>query len=149
MQDTQIYKYDPKEVICLVGGFPVRLSGPLVVSRTNDATTEQVGQTGQDICVNVNRNIIGTVTIPVMAQSDYDTILTELAKEPRVTSFYLLEKSTKKLMATECWYKTQPDLSLGEEVEMRAHVVTVADATMSLTSGTESLINQILELDLG
>lgn len=149
MQDTQIYKYDPKEVICLVGGFPVRLAGPLVVSRTNDATTEQVGQTGQDICVNVNRNIIGTVTIPVMAQSDYDTILTELAREPRVTSFYLLEKSTKKLMATECWYKTQPDLSLGEEVELRGHVVTVADATMALTSGTESLINQILELDLG
>ena len=150
MQDTQIYKYDPKAVICLVGGFPIRLSGPLVIARTNDVTTEQVGQRGDDICININRNTIGTATLPVMAQSIYDTGLTEMAEEGgRVTSFYLLDNSTKKLMATKCWYKTQPDLSLGEEVEYRAHVLTLADARMFLVDGAESIINQILELDLG
>ena len=149
MQDTQIYKYDPKAVICLVGGFPIRLSGPLVIARTNDVTTEQVGQTGKDMCVNINRNTIGTATLPVKAQSVEDTAFTEMAGMGEVYDFYLLEKSTKKLIATRCWYKTQPDLSLGDEVEYRAHVLTLADANMSLIDGAESIINQILKAELG
>tara|TARA_Y100000588_G_scaffold244854_1_gene259114 strand:- start:44499 stop:44948 length:450 start_codon:yes stop_codon:yes gene_type:complete len=149
MQDTQIYKYDPKDVICLVGGFPIRLSGPLVIARTNDVTTEQVGQTGKDMCVNINRNTIGTATLPVMAQSAEDTAFSEIAGLGEVYDFYLLEKSTNKLIKTKCWYKTQPDLSLGDEVEYRAHVLTLADASMSLSNGAKSFINEVTKAALG
>lgn len=144
MANAQIYTYDPKDVICLVGGLPIELAGPLVISRTNDVTTEQVGQTGGQICVNKNRNTIGTVTIPVMAQSVYDTGFDELANaaEKAVLFFDLIDLSTKKVMHTNCWYKTQPDLSLGDQVEYRAHVLTIEDATMSLAANAESLINQ-------
>ena len=144
MANATIYTYDPKDVICLVGGVPIELSGPLVVSRTNDITTEQVGQTGGQICVNKNRNAIGTVTIPVMAQSSFDTAFDELANsaEKAILPFTLLDLSTKKAINTNCWYKTQPDLSLGEQVEYRAHVLTIEDATLSLSANAQSIINQ-------
>ena len=145
MADPKIYTYDPKQVICLVGGFPIELAGPLVIARTNDVTTEQVGQDGESICVNLNRNKIGTATIPVMAQSIYDTAFDEIANYPdkAILPFYIIERSTNKFLATTCWYKTQPDLSYGDEVEYRAHILTLADATLSLTGNAESVIGQI------
>ncbi|UUW39703.1 putative structural protein [Vibrio phage VPMCC14] len=148
MAEAKIYTYDPKQVICLVGGFPIELAGPLVISRTNDVTTEQVGQTGESICVNLNRNKIGTVTIPVMAQSLYDTAFDEIAQYPdkAILPFYLIEVSTKKFLATTCWYKTQPDLSYGDQVEYRAHTFTLADASLSLSGNATSVINQIESL---
>lgn len=148
MSDTKIYTYDPKQVICLVGGFPIELAGPLVIARTNDVTTEQVGQTGGQICVNLNRNKIGTATIPVMAQSLYDTAFDELANYPdkAILPFYLIDISTKKFFETTCWYKTQPDLSYGDQVEYRAHVLTLEDATLSLSGNATSIINQIQSL---
>lgn len=145
MSDTKIYTYDPKQTICLVGGVPIELAGPLVIARTNDVTTEQVGQTGQEICVNLNRNKIGTATIPVMAQSLYDTAFDELANYPdkAIIPFYLIDISTNKFFETTCWYKSQPDLSYGEQVEYRAHVLTLQDATLSLSGNATSIINQI------
>ncbi|AGH32051.1 virion structural protein [Vibrio phage PWH3a-P1] len=144
----KIYTYDPKNVICLVGGFPIELAGPLVVSRQNDVTTEQVGQTGESICVNLNRNKLGTVTIPVMAQSVYDLAFDEIANYPdkAIIPFYLLDLSTNKFLETTCWYKTQPDLSYGDQVEYRAHVFTIADATLALSENVSGVIDQIESL---
>lgn len=148
MAEAKIYTYDPQQVICLVGGFPIELAGPLVISKANDVTTEQVGQTGESICVNLNRNKIGTVTIPVMAQSIYDTAFDELSQYPdkAVLPFYLIDVSTKKFLATTCWYKTQPDISYGDQVEYRAHVLTLADASLSLSGNATSVINQLQSL---
>lgn len=139
------YTYDPKNLIVLVGTVPVEVAGPVVITRANDVTTEQVSQTGDEICVNHNRNKTGTVTIPVMAQSIYDAAFDELANqaEKAVLPFFLVEKGSNKFIETTCWYKTQPDLSYGEQVELRAHVLTLADATIALSENIGGLYDQM------
>ena len=142
------YTYDPKDLIILVGGVPVLASGPVVIARNNDRTTEQVGQTGDDICINVMRNKTGTVTIPVKAQSTYDVAFdTWSANAPaQRVPFQIFHKSTNKVMATTSWYKTQPDLSFGEEVELRGHMLTVEDASFDVISAASNLYDQFQTL---
>jgi len=141
---NEFYSYDPKDLIVLVGGVQIVPSGPVVISRSNDRTTEQVGITGDDICVSVVRNKTGTVTIPVMAQSTYDVAFdswSSLDPSTRVP-FNLLHKSTNKVIATTSWYKTQADLSFGEEVDLRGHVLTLEDASFDPVSAASNLYDQ-------
>lgn len=142
------YSYDPADLIILVGGVPVVASGPVVISRSNDRTTEQVGQSGEDICVNTMRNKTGTVTIPVMAASLYDVAFDSWSSQGPSTRvpFNVYHKSTNKVMATTAWYKTQPDLSFGEEVELRAHTITVEDASFDPVSAVSNLYDQFESL---
>lgn len=142
------YTYDPKDLIILVGGVPVLASGPVVIARNNDRTSEQVGQTGDDICINVMRNKTGTVTIPVKAQSTYDVAFdTWSANAPaQRVPFQIFHKSTNKVMATTSWYKTQPDLSFGEEVELRGHMLTLEDASFDPISAGSNLYDQFQTL---
>ena len=138
------YSYDPADLIMLIGGAPVRASGPVVITRNNDRTTEQVGQTGDDICINVMRNKTGTVTIPVMAQSVEDVAFDSWSAQGPATRvpFDLLHKSTNKVIATTAWYKTQADLSFGEEVDLRGHVLTLEDASFDPASAVTNLYEQ-------
>lgn len=145
---TEFYSYDPKDLIMLVGGVPFLPSGPVVISRNNDRTTEQVGLTGDDICVNEIKNKTGTITIPVMAQSIYDVAFDTWSSQGPTTRvpFELLHKSTNKTMATTAWYKQEADLSFGEEVDLRGHVLTLADSSFDAVSAATNLFDQFQSL---
>lgn len=139
------YSYDPADLIMLIGGVPFTASGPVVIARSNDRTTEQVGQTGEDICINVMRNKTGTITIPVMAQSVYDIAFDSWSSQGPSTRvpFDLLHVSTNKVIATTAWYKTQADLTFGEEVDLRGHILTLEDASFDPASAVTNLFDQM------
>lgn len=147
MSDTKIYSYDPKDLALIIGGKPVIASGEVVVSRNNDRTTTTVGITGRDKCINRNRDDGGTVTIPVMANSDIDAIFDAWSLEPdTVCPFILYHKSSNKTVVTECWYKQQADVSYGEEIALRGHVLELNDASLSPVSAVINTFDQFEKL---
>ncbi len=137
------YSYDPKDIKLLIGGVEIEPSGPVVITRNNDRTTTQVGLTGRDKCINTVRNEIGTITIPVFIQSTEDAAFDAWSSSaPNVpVPIQLLCKGANKVMNTKCWYQTSPDVTLGEEAEIRAHVLTLDDPSMSPLEIVEDIYN--------
>lgn len=138
MSQPKIYSYDPDNLILIVGGIPVRPADSVVISRSNDVAIPQVGQLG-DVCVAKNLDKTGTLTIPLMAQSLEDLAFDQWAGNNVFLPMLMVEKSTSKFLQTNCCYLTQPDLSFGQETDLRAHTIFLQNSSLALTDGANNL----------
>lgn len=147
MSNVVTYRYDPKDCLLLVGGYPFEMYGEgsfITVSRAEDANSPQVGEWG-DVTVNKNRKMHGTITVTVKAQSIEDGLLDQL-QDAGPVPIILQIKSANKILVTDGWYQTQADLAAGAQIDDRAHVIGVANASFSLIDSANSVLGQIEQI---
>ena len=140
MKSLELFSYDPEDIELTIGGVDIYASGAVVVSSNQDRTSEQVGLASKQICISSTTDKTGTLTIPVMANDIYDVAFREWSRYAKSAFPIILKhKSLNIMMVTLAWYKTQPDLNLDAQPELRAHTLTVADSTMSVISAVENI----------
>jgi hypothetical protein len=138
MTSPKLYSYNPDDLILLIGGVEVRPADSVVISRSNDVALPQPGILG-DHCIATNLDKQGTLTIPLMAQSDEDLAFDQWAGDNVFLPISMLEKSTRKVLQTNCCYLTQPDLSYGQQTELRAHTIWLQNSALSYKDGATNL----------
>lgn len=142
MSDPKIYSYDPDNLILIVGGVPIRPADAVVISRSNDVALPQVGILG-DVCVAKNLDKTGSLTIPLMAQSLEDLAFDQWSAANVFLPLLLVEKSTNKFLQTNCCYLTQPDLSFGQQTELRAHTLFLQNSSLAFADGANNLFGTL------
>lgn len=138
MSEPKIYSYDPDNLILIVGGIPVRAADSVVISRSNDVALPQVGILG-DVCVAKNLDKTGSLTIPLMAQSMEDLAFDQWSAANVFLPLLMVEKSTQKFLQTNCCYLTQPDLSFGQQTDLRAHTLFLQNSSLAFSEGANNL----------
>lgn len=117
-------KYNPKEVIAVVGGYSVSGWGPdtmIEVTRNEDDTTLTVGNSGSNgATFNINPNKSGVIKFTLLTNSDSTKVLSAMFAQKYVAIPILVnntnEKLSGKVVASDCMIKKVPDITYGKEI---------------------------------
>lgn len=134
MYNPEVFTYDPDDIELIIGLVEIKGYGGdgVTLAREANHTETEVGVKG-DISAARSRNKKGTLTINLLAQSDYDKMFDEIQA---VTDLYLFPvvmriKSMNKQLVTLGWYETMPDLVAGAQAGTRSHVIGLQNAVPS------------------
>lgn len=129
--------YNPDDLTIIIGIETVDQfgDGNVVISRSNDVITPTSGFNG-DVDLAVNKDKMGTITIPLKAHSLFNLVLTEWAAQTSLVPFPIAIRhdDTNVAMATTAWIQTQPDTSFGARAEDREWVLGLLNAETAVSA---------------
>lgn len=121
--------YNAKDCTILVDGVYITGVGEDMVSGSKDEEffTPNVGAQG-DVVVNEINNDLGTISITIQATSPQKKMLLEYARQGKVFSLWVTNKSIGERMGgTKARIKNYPELSNGAEIDDREIEIQVFD----------------------
>lgn len=144
--------FDPSKVVLLLGGWEVygfAEGTKIVINKTSDLVIPYVGTDG-DVSLALQRNKIGTMTISLQNTSGANEVLTAYNQQMLLTGevafpVYMNDPKGFQIMATIGWLQTQPDMTIGSEIESVDWVIGLKDANLSYApaSGILSALNGV------
>lgn len=142
---TGLGVFDPSETILLLGGwapYGFATDTKIVVSKAGDVISPYAGTDG-DVSLALQRNKLGTLTLSLQNTSDANEVLTAFHQQmyrTRIGAFpvYLQDPQGFGLM-TIGWIQSQPDVTIGSEIQSADWVIGLKDATLSRSVVSTSL----------
>ncbi len=129
--------FDAGEVILLLGGYaPVGYATDtkIVVSKSNDIISPYTGTDG-DTSLSLQRNKLGTLTMSLQNTSESNEVLTAFHQQmyqTRVVAFPVYLQDPRGFgLSTVGWIQSQPDMTIGAEVQSVDWVIGLKDASLS------------------
>ena len=128
------HAYNPKDVTVTIssnafGTFAITCLGEddIECTKDNDSATPAVGSQG-DVVINESCDDLGTIAVPVQAQSPQLPTLKKMARVRDVFSVWVVNKSTgEKTGGTRAYFKKPADNSTGANLNDRSYEIQVLD----------------------
>lgn len=141
--------FDASEVILLLGGYqPVGFATDtkIVVSKTGDIVTPYSGTDG-DTSLALQRNKLGTLTMSLQNTSESNEVLTAFHQQmylTRVVAFPVYLQDPRGFgLVTVGWIQSQPDMTVGSEIQSVDWVIGLKDATLNYSDALSTSANAL------
>lgn len=142
---TGLFAYDASEVVLLLGGwapYGFATDTKITIAKTGDVITPYSGTDG-DVSLALQRNKLGTLTMSIQNTSGANEVLAAYHQQMYLTRevafpVYLVDPRGYGLF-TVGWIQSQPDITIGAEVQAADWVIGLKDATVSYDAGSSAL----------